>query len=196
MLKEQLRGSIRNKMSRIGIIGAQGVGKSSLIESLIKEPEFESYVHVPSPTRYLRNMFGMDFNNANTEIQLATLCLQISNMSVYKDAFYDRTVIDNYAYLQWYAGVGCCDLSANALNFIQYVSMDLANKLDYIFFIPREFDMVDDGVRNLDIEQQKWIEEDIMQVIEDFGVDIRKLFSLSGTVEQRILSVKRQIKGV
>jgi predicted ATPase len=176
---------------KIGIIGAQGVGKTTLIDALVQQDEFAGYVHVPSPTRYLKTMFGMDFNNANTEIQLATLSMQINNMLAYEDAFYDRTVIDNLAYLHWYAGRGESDLSANSLNFIQYMSRYLANKLDYIFIIHREFDLVDDGVRNLDPEQQKWIEEDIMRVMAELDVSIQKIFAINGTVEQRVLSVIR-----
>jgi nicotinamide riboside kinase len=177
-------------MARIGVIGAQSTGKTTLIQYLLEEPEFKGYIHVPSPTRYLKTMFGMDFDNADTEIQLSTLCMQALNMGIRDKAFYDRTVIDNYAYLQYYAGIGKSNLSANSLNFIQYISHTLANRLDVIIVLRREFDMIPDGTRIVDERQQQEIEDRIMKNLYDLGVDARKIVSLSGTVEERVASFK------
>lgn len=178
---------------RIGIIGAQGVGKTVLIDALLEEPEFKNYIHAPSPTRFLMQTFGMSFDNANTEIQLATLCMQVFNMLSYPNAFLDRTVIDNFAYLRYHAAKGNTDLSINALNFIEYVTQDFAHRLDYIFLIPVEFGIEEDGVRNTDPEQQKEIEKIIIGLLSEFSIEKKKLFYLTGTVEQRVLAVKRVI---
>jgi nicotinamide riboside kinase len=179
-------------MARIGVIGAQSTGKTTLISHLMKEPEFKNYLSVESPTRYLKIIFGMDFDNANTEIQLSTLCMQAINTfsAGSNDAFFDRTVIDNYAYLQYYAGRGHSDLSASALNFIQYTSRFLATKLDVIVLLHREFAIVPDGTRIVDEQQQGEIEDRIMKNLDDFGIDVRKIISLSGTVEERVANFK------
>ena len=180
---------------RIGIVGAQGVGKTTLIEALLKEDMFKGWCTVQSPTRYLKQIFGMDIDNANAEIQLATLSMQIYN-SKFDNIFYDRTVIDNFAYLNWYAAKGKSNLSGNALNYIHHMSWELANMLDFIFVIPIEFGMEDDGVRNLDPDQQMWIQDEIFRMMSDFQIDTNKILRLSGTVEQRVLSVKKTIKEI
>jgi predicted ATPase len=179
---------------RIGIVGAQGVGKTTLIDACLKEELFMGYTHIPSPTRYLKTRFGMDLDNGNAEIQLATLSMQIHN-SRFENAFYDRTVIDNFAYLHWYAGKGKSDLSANALNFIHNMSWELANMLDVVFIIRIAFEMENDGVRNLDPVQQKWIEEEIIKVTHELPVNPNKVFVLDGgTIDNRVLAVKQVVK--
>ena len=112
-------------MPRIGFIGAQGTGKTTLIKELAKWSPYHYYSIKSSPTRMLHQKFGMDFSSANTDIQLATLCLQTEYMSS-EYSLLDRTVVDNFAYLKYHRDKGLSDLSENAFAFIEYWSKTLA----------------------------------------------------------------------
>ena len=66
---------------KIGITGAQSVGKTSLIMKLKETPFFKDYFVHQSPSRYLKKGYGIGFDTANTDTQLATLALQLYHIN-------------------------------------------------------------------------------------------------------------------
>jgi GTPase SAR1 family protein len=179
-------------MARIGIIGAQGVGKSTLINALMKEPMFSKYESLTSPTRLLKTRFGLDLENANTDLQLATLALQM-RMLEFPDVIVDRTVVDNYAYLLYYTERGKSDLSNNMFKFILMYTSLMTWKIDIFFFLKKEFELIPDGVRVVDTDQQKEIEEKINSLIHQFNLSNRT-FVIRGSLEERVSIIKEVCK--
>lgn len=179
-------------MAKIGIVGAQGTGKTTLIQALSQDEVFKNFYLPMSPTRYLYKTFGFDFSSANAEIQFATLYMQLMNTLSFENVIFDRTVIDNYSYLEYYAkrGHGLFNLSESAMNFIELQTLFLAQKIDMFFVLEPEFPIEDDGVRNVSTEQQKEIHGLIKNNLERFKVGIDKILIVSGTVEQRVESIK------
>jgi len=172
----------------ISIIGSQGTGKSTLASSLLQRTEFKDYQYCPSPVRYLYHAFRLDFHNANTELQLAILFMQQKYLSSSKNLILDRSVIDHWAYLQYYRNKGKSDVSDRCLYFIRMMTFILAEKVDIYFFLKREFPLEKDGVRITDEEQQKDIEEKIEAYLVEFNVRNRTHI-LTGSTEKRVLDL-------
>lgn len=179
-------------MARIGIVGAQGTGKTTLIQALSQDETFKGFYFPMSPTRYLYKTFGFDFNSANAEIQLATLYMQLMNTLSSENVIFDRTVIDNFSYLEYYAkrGHGLYDITDSAMNFIELQTLFLAQKIDMFFILEPEFPIEDDGVRNVNVEQQREINDLIMNNFGRFKVGLDKLLIVSGSIEQRVEAIK------
>lgn len=171
---------------KIGVIGAQGVGKSTLISELVKTEAFCDFTNPPSPTRYLSKEYGFDFSTANTEIQLATLYMQQKNTHATHNVILDRSVIDNFAYIIYHIRHNTYSFSPLTYEFILRESIGLAEQLDYVFYLQPEFPLVADGVRNTDRRQQKEINESIQQALQILQVPNAKVHKISGSVQERV----------
>jgi nicotinamide riboside kinase len=171
---------------RIAISGVQSSGKTVLIKALRLEIPYRNYYVFDSPTRYLNKNYGMSFLNGNTEIQLATIAMQLSHHNKYEDSFFDRGVIDNLAYLEYYRRRGYSDLSICAYNFILDRTYDCNNLIDYNFLLSPEFPIVPDGTRVVNEDQRTEIMEIMIQLYKKFDVHYDLL---TGSIEDRVQQV-------
>jgi nicotinamide riboside kinase len=190
----------------IAFSGSQSTGKTSLIQALKNDSFFSHFKVISSPTRELKCAYGMNFNSANTEIQLATLCMQFKNMySLHTpsnnsleechtiDAFLDRSVVDNYAYMRYYMNKGEVDMPLSSIRFIKDTLPVLLNRIDFHVFLHPEFDMVADGIRNIDVDQHWWIDTKIQELFHEFNIEENKILTVSGSIEERVAQLRRKL---
>jgi predicted ATPase len=172
---------------KIGITGAQSVGKTTLIQELIKAPYFKDYHVFDSPTRYLKQKYDIGFDTANTDIQLTTLALQLYHVNQYKNAFFDRTVIDNLSYYFYHQKRHNSNMSRGAINFMFDMSHEFMKYIDIVFVINSEFPIETDGVRIVDEKQRQEITEILTRLLPDFAHD--KFEYISGPIDKRVEQV-------
>lgn len=171
---------------RISISGAQSTGKTTLINELSQLKEFKDYTILKSPSRFLYLNYDMKFDSANTEIQLAILTMQAMNTLQYQDSIFDRSLVDNLAYLKYYKERGKCDIRPETEKFIYDISSKLLAKIDYHFLLVPEFNIMDDGVRVVDIEQQQQITQEIKELFVRFKIDFT---TVTGNIADRVSQV-------
>ena len=63
------------------------------------------------------------------------------------------------------------------------------NQYDLIFYLPIEFDIVDDGIRSIDKELQKLVDTEINKLLVNKTNTVR----LSGTIDERIKQISNCI---
>lgn len=173
---------------RIGITGAQSVGKTTLLNALRSEPFFNNYAVCDEVTREIRTM-GFDINEAGSDLtQLLIMQKHIVNIFMNDNMLTDRTSLDGLVYTTY-------------LHLKEKVSRDTLNKAlrmyektiteyDYLFYIRPEFDLVDDGVRSTDT----MFRDEIVEIFEGFIAEIpREVTILSGSVRQRLNQVMKTI---
>lgn len=134
---------------RIGLSGAQGVGKTTLAGVLARELDIPL---VEEQARVVVKEFGLDSLRAlkgrpqlSKEFQWACLNAQIRVENELGDRFIaDRTVVDNAAYwLKWRAG-----RSSSQDNLEYYRACEArAGVYDLVIYVPPEIPLMSDGFR-------------------------------------------------
>ena len=175
-------------MNNIILTGPHGAGKTTLLNNLKSLSQFQDWGVCTEITRTLRQQ-GFAINEKGGEhTQLLVLTAHLQN--AYKQqVLMDRSIIDGYVYTTWlYAKKQVSELT---YNLACKLFMELIPKYDYIFYIPSEFELTDDGVRST----LKGFHEDIKNLFEETIQAIKTeevkfptpvpIYTITGTVEER-----------
>ena len=174
---------------RIGIAGAQSVGKTTLLNALRSEPEFKDYEICNEVTRRV-NSYGLPINEEGNDItQRLIMQEHIVNVFMYDNMITDRTVLDGFVYSS-YLLTGQ-KINANTYLYADRIFERVINYYDLLFYIPPEFDIKDDGVRSMDIK----FRDDIANLFE-YIINERMVptIHLQGTVRERVGQVLKFVK--
>lgn len=162
---------------KIGLLGAQGTGKTTLLESVHGYlPEYEKCTEV---TRWVKSL-GVDINEGGSDLsQQLVLMKHLENLFLHDYMITDRTLIDGYVYTWWLNKQG--QVSDNMVHKTEDAMHRLLHHYDLLFYLPIEFDVVDDGVRSIDNTFRNEIDAKFQIVVETFQIP-----SLCGSIDQRV----------
>jgi GTPase SAR1 family protein len=172
-------------MSKIGFCGTMSCGKTTLVNSLKKLPEFKKYTCVTERSKYLRDL-GIPLNTDSTlkgqTVFLAERCSELIQTNIITD----RTIIDVIAFTLSAQSIDIADKH----RFEEYASRFI-EEYDWIFYVsPSGVDIEDNSVRTTDSEYRKQIDQTIkhlcstkLDLIKNFGI-------ISGSNEDRIKQIK------
>lgn len=174
---------------RIGIAGAQSVGKTTLLNALRSEPEFKGYEICNEVTRRVSS-YGLPINEEGNDItQRLIMQEHIVNVFMYDNMITDRTVLDGFVYSS-YLLTGQ-KINANTYLYADRIFERVINYYDLLFYIPPEFDIKDDGVRSTDIK----FRDDIASLFEYIIIErLIPVIHLQGTVRERVGQVLKFVK--
>ncbi len=182
---------------KIGICGAQGVGKSTLAKALAKEL---GYPLIKEEARKI--MKDMDIKSPKElqknpdkgrKFQLACLRRQIAAEKKYTRFISDRTTIDNAAYwLKWHA-----HKSRSVENMAYYtLAWENAEKYDLLVYILPGIPLIDDGVRSTNESYQAEMDMLIRIFLYSWGQAYITI-AAEETLEERVKRVVAEVgKGV
>jgi len=173
---------------KIGITGAQSVGKTTLLNALRSEKLFRDYAICDEVTREIKEM-GFDINEAGSDLtQILIMQKHIVNVFMYDNMLTDRTALDGLVYttyLNMHKKVSDTTLKKAKVMYDRIIS-----QYDYLFYIRPEFDIVDDGVRSIDPN----FRDEISEIFEGFITELpREITIVSGSVRERLEQVMKYI---
>lgn len=173
---------------RIGITGAQSVGKTTLLNALRSEKYFQSYKVCDEVTREIRNM-GFDINESGSDItQLLIMQKHIVNIYMNECMLTDRTSLDGLVYTTYLHLHG--KVSKDTLDKAKQIYDKTIKDYSFLFYIPPEFDIVPDGVRSPDIV----FRDEIVELFKGFLSEApREVIYVTGSVRERVNTVLETI---
>lgn len=160
---------------KIAFCGAHGTGKSSLIEHPYMQERFKDHDFIYSISRR--------FDNPDLEVNQRVINLEYTYNHYLNPNFVSaRSIFDPWAY--------------SRVRFNDHFDRDLFYwavgnvKYDYLFYLPIEFALADDGFRPQDKEYQLQIDQEILKL---FFLNWQPFIELSGSIDQRIDKIKQVI---
>lgn len=186
---------------KVGFCGAQGTGKTSVAEILIKDKQMldANWKFVPSTAR-VAMAEGYKLNRAADELgQLLTTCSRIVAEFNIEDevtsVFSDRTPLDSLAYTAYQFSHAWAKEGQASNKFYWDISNGLVKKhmaeYDKLFYFPVLWPPVADGDRDPDISYQQQIDHYIVSFLEVFGLKYHVVGV--GTPEERAEFIKSHI---
>jgi len=167
---------------KIAIIGAQGVGKTTLAQQINKD--YPQLKILPEAARLAQKRgFKLD-HTATVETELWLINKQIELEKGDDSWVADRCGIDLLAYIQY--------LFSQEIKLIEFATKTLVPKFsnyDLVIYLPSgEFAIEYDGLRTTDIKFQKDIDNQIRDILEKYKIQFIKII---GSPKERLVKVKK-----
>ena len=173
---------------RIGISGAQSVGKTTLLNALRSEKCFKDYDIRNEVTRSVKAL-GININESGSDISQQLIMKEhIYNLVMFDNMITDRTALDGLVYTTWLYNDN--RVSPECFVEVQKVFEKTIKMYDCIFYIAPEFPIEDDGVRSASAEWQNEIVALFNQCIEIYNVPV---INVSGSVRERVNTILKTI---
>jgi nicotinamide riboside kinase len=168
---------------KIAICGTHCAGKSTLVVLLSKE------LSIPIIKEVAGNYTEKE--RKNLETQLHILNDQTNAESKNTDFISDRSVIDNLAYIWFHSEKNKMPrVYKEASEFVD-LYIETKKPYDLIIFVEEYFPLVDNGIRNLDVNQQadiyKFLIENAQKMCEKHNIPFLKI---KGNTKKRIKVIK------
>jgi GTPase SAR1 family protein len=173
---------------RIGISGAQSVGKTTLLNALRSEKCFKHYDVRNEVTRTIKS-YGIEINeNGSNVSQTLIMKEHIYNLVMFENMITDRTSLDGIVYTQWLHQQG--KVTDECFNECYKVFEKTSLMYDYMFYIKPEFPIEVDGVRS---SSKQW-QDDIVDIFDHYIEEYRvPVINVSGSVRERVNTILKTI---
>jgi len=166
---------------RIGITGAQSVGKTTLLNALRSEDMFKDLVICDEVTRRVKS-YGLPINeDGNDTTQRLIMNEHVVNVFLYDNMIADRTVLDGLVYSSYLYRNG--KVNMDTFKYVYDVYEKVVPYYDYIFYIEPEFDIVNDGTRSVDLSFRDQVADLFESLIYQHKLDVIRI---GGSVRNRV----------
>lgn len=172
-------------MPRIAIVGSFSTGKTTLAEAASEA------LGLPLLPEVAREVAAMGFKldkDATPEVETLIFLKQLANELTHAEFVGDRSLIDVMAYAGWVLD-NQPPRREKALweACVRIAQFHLRSQYTHVFYLPIEFPIVPDGLRPLDPEFQREIDERMLALLHDNSVAYR---TLGGSVPDRLAELE------
>lgn len=173
---------------KIAVSGAHGVGKTTFCNDLRSALEQSDVViHIVTEVARTLKAEGVPINRETQGSQYALFFERhVSNLFTNHTVdyvVYDRTILDSLAY-----AVVNGNLDLNWIRFIRTLSSIILKNIDVYCFIPIEFALSADGVRNTEAEYQRKLHNTLLDMVQGCRRDFAMV---TGSRSERVRQVLR-----
>ena len=180
----------------IAFCGAHGTGKSTLVEELRKDSRC---ICIDSVTRtntsQAERRIDPDIDMDQTQLKiLEAIEDKIHDLKELKHAIgddkiivLDRSAIDFYAYCKNFLVKN--RIRHKTFERVENQLWDLTRVIDRFYYLPIEFNLVDDGVRNMSEDLRQGVDKVIREQLFKYG----RTVELTGTLQQRLDRLNRTL---
>ena len=164
---------------KIAITGAQSTGKSTLLKALKRSNDLYGFEFIDELTGQIAAK-GININEEGSNMsQIFTVTIHAENI-MKKHFISDRCALDGLVYTKWLYDQGKVDQWI--MDYALGVAKEVLPRYDYIFYLPPEIPIEDDGVRS---SNEKFRDE-IVALFEKYTRELDvKLIELTGSVKER-----------
>ena len=175
---------------RIGITGAQSVGKTTLLNALRSEKLFKDYVICDEVTRRVKS-YGLPINEeGNDNTQRLIMNEHIVNVFMNGNMLTDRTALDGLVYSTYLYKNN--KINTSTMTYIKEVFNKVWYSYDYVFYLEPEFEIIDDGVRSINKQFRDEIAELFETTIEKKELSMHRV---KGSVRNRVSTIIEYLEG-
>jgi nicotinamide riboside kinase len=182
---------------RLAISGPAGSGKTTLMKALVDKPFMQGVEFLPEVVRELKKKYDFQINElASWDTELIIYTQHVQNLLLRDSFLSDRCVIDNYVYASLVNEFGehKKEVPEFYLKQNREMVMYLSSRYDTIFYIPNEFPVEADGVRNIDAVYMQAVQDKFEEVVSDLEYSsYANIVRLTGSVEERIAQIEKQV---
>jgi septin family protein len=169
---------------KILLVGAQGTGKSVLARELQNK---HPYLALIDGIHRQAQQDGFEINKTNDAVsQIITIERYLRKVNKYLSNFISVSpIIRQYAYAR------CNKLPDYVLNLMNTLCiLESQCFAEYVFYLPIEFPLVGDGIRDENIEYQKVIDREIQELLDHYYSFEPNYFIIRGSVEERVKDIE------
>lgn len=182
---------------KIAIVGSHGVGKTTLIKELVEKGEFDCEEISGIPRQIIKRGFPMGKNSTVDSyvnyINDQFKAQRLATMSIKPLIISDRTTLDATAYARVNSLLPRPAVPQYFIDMLHEVWLKEVAFFDIIAFIPVEFPMQSDGVRDEGDEYREAISFEIERILKSNNT---KYAIIKGSVEERLVLLSSQIKSM
>jgi GTPase SAR1 family protein len=177
-------------LMKIGITGAQSVGKTTLLNALRSEKLFKNFVVCDEVTRRVKS-YGLPINEEGTDVtQRLIMNEHIVNVFMYGNMLTYRTALDGLVYSTYLFKNN--KINNTTMKYVKDVFNKVWHSYDYVFYIEPEFEIVDDGVRSINKQFRDEIADLFEATIEKEKLN---MFRVKGSVRNRVNTIIDHLEG-
>lgn len=167
---------------KVVISGPQGTGKSTLLRELKQNSSLVNINFLDEVVRKLITSKGIEINKTGSVAsQQAVFDQHLANVGEYTHFITDRGAIDAFVYTTWSYRHGL--FTEDEYKAFEKYFLACMSHYTHLFYLPIEFEMIEDGVRNTEKEYQKELEGIYLELYEKYKLPFT---FLKGSVKERV----------
>lgn len=178
---------------KIALIGAHNTGKTSLFNKMYSSITFEGHEFFPEVIRDVHR-FGFSINeDSDDPAQLAMCAMHLNHLKT-TNFVTDRCLLDNLAYARVLSKIGSRKVSIDCVDIIDTYFKKTKDLIDLYIYCPIYFEMQSDGIRTVDKDFQKTIDNEIIKVLH--YISPNKIFGVTGDTNERFKQVIQKVNSL
>lgn len=175
---------------KIALVGTHSTGKTSLLNEFTSRTSYRVYVIVETARKIIERGFPMGkdahvdsyINYVNDQIRAELLF----NPARYDILISDRTILDTLCYARINAQIPRPTIPTYLLEMLESVWLLEKEMFDLHIYIPIEFELVKDGIRDEDEQYRVAVSNEIKKLLDFHHVNY---VTIKGTIEERVLQL-------
>lgn len=168
---------------RVALVGASSTGKSTVFELLknrLQQVNHPGWTFINESTRTVSS-YDFPINEEGTNLtQLAISTFHLSALLHPGPILFDRCYMDLVAYTRH------LPVASNVRKFIEETWMQVHHQYDLFVYFPIEFNSVEDGVRSINEEWRREIDNEFKVLLQENSYTV---LTVSGSPHQRVQQI-------